>query len=78
MVNEYADLLFTAGRYLPDPADPEGQVARVETYLAGLSRELEEKAMRVRAILNELDCRLEAVEVAATADATAEAGGDAT
>lgn len=72
MENKYADLLFTAGRYLPDPSDPEGQVARVETYLAGLSRELEEKAMRVRAILNQLDRRLETIEVAA------DTGGDAT
>lgn len=72
MENKYADLLFTAGRYLPDPSDPEGQVTRVETYLAGLSRELEEKAMRVRAILNQLDRRLETIEVAA------DTGGDAT
>lgn len=74
MENKYADLLLTAGRYLPDPADPEGQVARVEAYLAGLSRELEERAMRIRAILNEFDHRLEVAEAASADDA----GGDAT
>lgn len=76
MENKYTDLLLTAGRYLPDPADPEGQADRMEAYLARLSRELEERSVRVRAILDQLDRRLEAVEAAVTADATAEAGGD--
>lgn len=47
MENKYTDLLLTAGRYLPDPADPEGQADRMEAYLARLSRELEERSMRM-------------------------------
>lgn len=63
-------LLLEVGRYLPDPRDPEGRLRRMESYLAALSRELEELSVAEDDALRDIGTRLDALE---TATATASA-----
>lgn len=57
-------LLLEVGRYLPDPRDPDGRLGRTESYLAALSRELEELSVAEDDALRGIYERLSALETA--------------
>lgn len=75
MVNTDTELLLSVGRYFPDSAAPEGREERMESYLAALSRELEELYIRTNRLLREQNKRISGLERAAYADADAEREG---
>ena len=59
------DMILTVGRFIPDAGAPEGRTARMEDYLAALSRELETLYIRMNDLLRDLDGRTAALESAA-------------
>lgn len=78
MIHTDTELLLSVGRYFPDVAAPEGRGDRMESYLAALSRELEELYIRTNRLLRELDERVSGLEQTTDADADAgREGGDA-